>query len=100
MGDVEIVAVQDKPSLERFVDLPYRLYRHHPYWVPPLRMAQKELLNTRKHPFYAHAEIQCFLARRDGQVCGRVAAIVEPRHAASMIRADRSLNLSYRRDSR
>jgi GNAT superfamily N-acetyltransferase len=40
-------------------------------------MAQKELLNTRKHPFYAHAEIQCFLARRDGQVCGRVAAIVD-----------------------
>ena len=30
------------------MDLPYRLYRHHPYWVPPLRMAQKELLNTRE----------------------------------------------------
>ncbi|MGC9950928.1 MAG: N-acetyltransferase [Bryobacteraceae bacterium] len=77
MGDVEIVAVQDKQSLEQFVDLPYRLYRHHPYWVPPLRMAQKELLNTKKHPFYAHADMQCFLARRDGQVRGRVAAIVD-----------------------
>jgi GNAT superfamily N-acetyltransferase len=74
---VEIVAVQDKQSLAQFIELPYRLYRHHPYWVPPLRMAQKELLNTRKHPFYAHAEMQCFLARRDGQVCGRVAAIVD-----------------------
>jgi GNAT superfamily N-acetyltransferase len=40
-------------------------------------MAQKELLNTKKHPFYANAEMQCFLARRDGQVCGRVAAIVD-----------------------
>jgi GNAT superfamily N-acetyltransferase len=59
------------------VDLPYRLYHHHPYWVPPLRMAQKELLDTQKHPFYAHAEMQCFLARRNGQVCGRVAAIVD-----------------------
>ena len=63
--------------MEEFVDLPYRLYRHHPYWVPPLRMAQKELLNTEKHPFYAHAEMQCFLARRDGQACGRVSAIVD-----------------------
>jgi GNAT superfamily N-acetyltransferase len=53
------------------------LYHHHPYWVPPLRMAQKELLDTQKHPFYAHAEMQCFLARRNGQVCGRVAAIVD-----------------------
>ena len=40
-------------------------------------MAQKELLNTHKHPFYANAEMQCFMARRDGQVCGRVAAIVD-----------------------
>ena len=77
MADVEIVAVQDKASLNQFVDLPYRLYRHHPYWVPPLRMAQKELLNTKKHPFYAHAELQCFLARRNGEVCGRVAAILD-----------------------
>ena len=77
MGSVEIVAVQDKQSLAQFIDLPYRLYRHHPYWVPPLRMAQKELLNTAKHPFYAHADMQCFLARREGQVCGRVAAIVD-----------------------
>ena len=77
MADVEIVAVHDKQALAQFVDLPYRLYRHHPYWVPPLRIAQKELLNTAKHPFYAHADMQCFLARRDGQVCGRVAAIVD-----------------------
>ena len=80
MGDVEIVAVQDKQSLQQFVDLPYRLYRHHPYWVPPLRMAQKELLNTRKHPFYAHAEMQCFLARRNGEVCGRIGAILDRKH--------------------
>lgn len=77
MPGVEIVTVQDKQSWKDFVDLPYRLYRHHPYWVPPLRVAQKELFDTRKHPFYAHAEMQCFLARRDGQVCGRVAAIVD-----------------------
>jgi hypothetical protein len=43
-------------------------------------MAQKELLNTQKHPFYAHADMQCFLARRDRQVCGRVAAIVDRNH--------------------
>jgi GNAT superfamily N-acetyltransferase len=80
LGGVDIVAVQDKQASGEFLDLPYRLYRHHPYWVPPLRMAQKELLNTQKHPFYAHADMQCFLARRGGQVCGRVAAIVDRKH--------------------
>jgi len=77
LEDVEIVTVQDKASCEQFVELPYRLNRNHPYWVPPLRMDQKALLNTSKHPFYAHAEMQCFLARRNGEVCGRVAAIVD-----------------------
>jgi GNAT superfamily N-acetyltransferase len=77
LGGVEIIAVQDKRSLGQFLELPYQLYRHHPYWVPPLRLAQKELFNTRKHPFYAHAEMQCFLARRNGEICGRVAAIVD-----------------------
>jgi len=77
LGSVEIVPVGDKQSLAQFIDLPYRLYRHHPYWVPPLRIAQKELLDTRKHPFWAHADLQCFLARRGGEVCGRVAAIID-----------------------
>jgi GNAT superfamily N-acetyltransferase len=77
LGGVDIVTVENKQSWREFVDLPYRLYRDHPFWVPPLRMQQKELLNTRKHPFYAHADMQCFLARRNGEACGRVAAIVD-----------------------
>ncbi len=59
------------------MDLPYSLYQTDPYWVPPLRIAQKQLLNQRKHPFYAHAEMQCFLARRNGSVAGRIAAIID-----------------------
>ena len=45
------------------MELPYRLYRDDPYWVPPLRIAVKELLDRDKHPFYANAEAEFFLAR-------------------------------------
>ena len=38
------------------------------------------LLGYRHHPFYDEAEMQTFLAMRDGQVCGRVAAIVNRAH--------------------
>ncbi|MFN7993185.1 MAG: hypothetical protein U0Q18_06275 [Bryobacteraceae bacterium] len=34
-------------------------------------------MNTRKHPFYAHADLQCFVAQRNGEAVGRVAAIVD-----------------------
>lgn len=64
----------------QFLDLPYRLYRHDPHWVPPLRIAQKEILNSGKHPFYANAEITCFLAARRGNPVGRIAAILNRRY--------------------
>ena len=69
------------PKEEReFLDLPYRLYRDHPYYVPQLRMAQKDILDTRKHPFYKTADVEKFLARRDGQVVGRIMAIWNRAH--------------------
>jgi GNAT superfamily N-acetyltransferase len=40
-------------------------------------MAVKALLDRKKHPFYRHAEAEFFLARRDGQPVGRVAAILD-----------------------
>ena len=58
-----------------FIDLPYRLYAGHPVWVPPLRMAERDLMNRAKNPFFAHAEVEHFLARRAGRVVGRIAAI-------------------------
>ena len=59
------------------MELPYALYREDPYWVPPLRIAQRDILNTRKHPFYANAEARFFLALRDGRVVGRIAAVLD-----------------------
>jgi GNAT superfamily N-acetyltransferase len=58
------------------------MYRENPYWVPPLRIAQKELFDKRKHPFYAFADVQCFMAWRDGEPLGRIAAIQDRNHNA------------------
>jgi len=72
LGGIEVVAIDSRKTLKQFVELPYTLYRNDPYWVPPLRIAVKELLDRRKHPFYANAEAEFFLAVRDGRVVGRV----------------------------
>ncbi len=75
MLTVEQVDLQSKPQVRRFIDLPYRLYHHHPYWVPPLRMDVELMLNKHKHPFYEHSAADFFVARRDGRVVGRIAAL-------------------------
>lgn len=75
MGQIEVTRVRDDKGLREFLDFPYRHYRGDPYWVAPLRIAQKELFDLRRHPFWAHAERECFLARDGGRTVGRIAAI-------------------------
>ena len=79
MTEIEVVS-GDKRKRKEFVELPYSLHRKDPYWVPPLRIAVNELLDTRKHPFYANAQAEFFLARQGGKAVGRVAAIVDRNH--------------------
>lgn len=80
MAGVEVVAAGEKGDLREFIEFPYKLYRDDPYWVPPLRIAVKELLDRSKHPFYANAEAEFFLARRNGAIVGRIAAIFDRAH--------------------
>lgn len=80
MGGLEVVTVDSKGSLNEFVELPYRIYRDDAHWVPPLRIAVRELLDKAKHPYYANAETELYLARRDGKTVGRVAAILDKAH--------------------
>ena len=77
---VEIVPVQTRRDRNCFFNFPWHLYRNDPFWVPPLRTNQLELLNYKPCPFYQTAEIQTFYARRHGEVVGRIAAIVDRAH--------------------
>ena len=36
---------------------------------------RRDFLNRKKNPFFTHAEVELFLARRNGKVVGRIAAI-------------------------
>jgi len=80
LGGIEVVPADNQKLLKEFVELPYRLYRGDPYWVPPLRIAVKELMDRGKHPFYSNADVEFFLALRSGRTVGRVAAIIDRNH--------------------
>jgi GNAT superfamily N-acetyltransferase len=71
---------RDGQDLKRFIDLPYRLHARDPLWVPPLRRDVATLLSRTKNPFFEHAEAEYFIAERDGEVVGRIAAITNRLH--------------------
>ena len=80
MADVVVKPVASWFDRQRFVDFAWSLYRGDPNWMPPLRGNQRELLGYKRHPFHDSAEVQTFLAWRNGEVCGRIAAIVNHEH--------------------
>jgi GNAT superfamily N-acetyltransferase len=74
---VEIRRVASRRDRNEFVNLPYRLYSGESNWVPPLRFERKRIIDPRRNPFFEHADVELFLARRDGRVVGRISAHVD-----------------------
>ena len=70
---VDVLDLRSRKDVRRFVDLPYRLYRGNPYWVPPLRAEVRAALDPSRHPFYEHSEAVFFVARDGGRDVGRLA---------------------------
>jgi len=75
---VSVVETAKKKS--EFIDFPYNHYENDNYWVPPLKIEQKKLLDTEKNPFYKNAEIELFLAYHNNKLVGRIAAIIDHRY--------------------
>jgi len=59
----------------RFIHFPFDLYKGHPQWVPPFIMDVKTMLNPDKHPYYEHSDAEFFIAEKNGEVVGRIAAL-------------------------
>ncbi len=75
--------------LRRFVELPWKLHRGDPCWIPPLkgellgsRLLSIRGLLTAAHPYHREAEVVHFLARRGRSILGRVSAAVNHRYDA------------------
>jgi hypothetical protein len=77
---IDVKPVRTSGDRHRFIEFPYQLYRGDAHWIAPLRMAQKDILNTKRHPFYKTSDVEMFLARRDDRVVGRIMAILNRAH--------------------
>ncbi len=77
---VTVTPVSGRRDLDAFIKLPFRLYQDDPNWVPPLIYLERQRFQPKTNPFLLHADHQLFLARRDGQVVGRISAQVDHEH--------------------
>ncbi|MCG3120371.1 MAG: hypothetical protein ALAOOOJD_03056 [bacterium] len=82
MSKVEIVPVNTSRDWREFMLLPWKIYPalRDQQWVPPLIMDLKKLFDKKHHPFFQHSAADFFLARRNGETVGRIAAILNNNH--------------------
>lgn len=67
--------VRNRRELRRFITFPERLYKDNPNWVHSLHTDEFNALGDR-NPALEFCERELYLAWRDGEIVGRVAAIV------------------------
>ncbi|CAN5650625.1 GNAT family N-acetyltransferase [soil metagenome] len=80
MPEILIKKVDNEADKMKFIKFPWKIYKNDPNWVPPLIFDIKSTLNQQKNPFYKHAKMELYIAYKDGEIAGTIAAIVNKSH--------------------
>jgi hypothetical protein len=72
---------RSKRELSRFFDVADAIYSADSNRIAPLRADLVKVFSL-DNPFFRHAEMQLFVARRDGSDAGRIAAVLDREHNA------------------
>ena len=73
---ITVREIHTKKELTQFVKFPFKLYRDSEYWVPPIIKQELETFNKERNPIFKDAEARFFLAYKNDEIVGRVAAII------------------------
>ena len=80
MSAITIKPMNSKKETKDFIKFQWKIYANDPNWVPPLIIERMELLDKKKNPFFQHSEMQLFMAYKNGEAVGRIAAITNQNH--------------------
>lgn len=69
----------NRSHVNRFIDLPFKLYKHCDNWIPPLLDESKRQMDRKRNPFYQVNDAVFFLAEHDGKDVGRI-CVMHPRY--------------------
>ena len=76
MNSIKVIKVQSKKEMKMFISFPHTLYQKYDNYVPDLDSEVEGFFNPKKNRNLAYADVQPFLAMRDGEVVGRIAGVV------------------------
>jgi GNAT superfamily N-acetyltransferase len=82
VSPIRISQVKSGRERDEFIEFAWQIYKNDPAWVPPLIIERRAFLDREKQPFYQHGDAALFLAKRDGEIVGRIMASDDPNYNA------------------
>lgn len=76
---VIVKTVETSKEEKIFIQFANRLYKDCPYYVPTLDFDERDVFNPKKNPALDFCDCERFLAYKDGEVVGRIAALINHR---------------------
>lgn len=72
---INIREVKSSKERKEFVDLPFRIYKDNPYWVPPIKKNELKGFDP-SNDIFKTVKAKFLLAYKDNKVVGRIVAII------------------------
>ncbi len=73
---ITLKEISSLADLKKFVKFPFEIYKDSAQWVPPIISEEVQSFDKRKNPVFRDADAHFFLAYKDGQIAGRIVAII------------------------
>ena len=86
--DTTISEVSGSADLSDFIRVPGRLAKDDPNWIEPLHFERRRFLTAKTNPFFDHADVKLWLAKRSNRTIGRISAQIDhnmPAHTCGKV---------------
>lgn len=78
---MQVIRVTDKQTVDEFHQLPARIYKNDPNWIPSLRMMVEDTFNPEKNARFKHGDATRWIIKKEGEIVGRIAAFYDTNYA-------------------
>jgi hypothetical protein len=78
--EIQIREVKSRNDLKAFINLPYKIHKHHHNWIPPLYKDEWKFFDPDKNSCFRPCNQIRLLATKDNKVVGRIMGLIHHQH--------------------
>ncbi len=78
--EIVVKKAESRKEINQFIKFPHKIYENDTNYAPELNISIRERLDRKKNPFFEHSEVDYFLAYKNNEVVGRIAAVKNNRY--------------------